>query len=130
MTPAKLFGKALRRCRKASGLSQAELAGALGYCKSYIGHFEHGRRLPSKELVARLDEHLGSGRMLTDLRKQLIIASVVMAGPAADDQSSKSDLNDPEINQVLDALTEALARLARLREEPERPDENSATQIR
>ena len=71
MTPPGLFGAALRECRHAAGRSQDELAQAIRYHKSYIGHLEHGRRFPSEELTAQIDTFLHANNLLVDLRRHL-----------------------------------------------------------
>lgn len=58
---AHAFAAALRRLRKAAGLSQKQLAGAVGLTQGAIGHLETGRRgvTQSPDLVARLEQVLG-----------------------------------------------------------------------
>lgn len=48
----------LRSTRLARGMSQDDLAKAVGITKSYLSHIEHGRRQPPAILLHRLNEQL------------------------------------------------------------------------
>lgn len=48
----------LRSTRLARGMSQDDLAKAVGISKSYLSHIEHGRRPLADDLLQRLTEHL------------------------------------------------------------------------
>jgi SOS-response transcriptional repressor LexA len=71
---AHAFAAALRRLRKAAGLSQKQLAVAVGRTQGAIGHLETGRRgvKQSPDLVARLEQVLGvpSGTLAQYLPKE------------------------------------------------------------
>jgi transcriptional regulator with XRE-family HTH domain len=55
------FGEKLRTLRKQRGLSQRELAEALGYVSAtaYISDFENGRRKPTLEFALKVSEYFG-----------------------------------------------------------------------
>ena len=55
------FGEKLRILRKQRGLSQRELAEALGYVSAtaYISDFENGRRKPTLEFALKVSEYFG-----------------------------------------------------------------------
>src|SRR5437016_1775963 len=68
---------AVRSRREEIGLSQTDLAKALGVSKSMLSHIEAGKRQPTEEQVAQLATVLrmpsdllllGSGRMPADVR--------------------------------------------------------------
>lgn len=52
------FGKKLRECREAKGLSQQELAKKLGSAHTVIGRYERDEMLPSIDVVRKLAEAL------------------------------------------------------------------------
>jgi len=49
-----LFGSSLRQCRRAKGLTQAQLAEATELSLEMIGRLERGRTAPSFETIAAL----------------------------------------------------------------------------
>ena len=53
------FGRAIRYHRERSGLSQSELAKAVGLDQSYISKVEHGITLPTIATYAALADVLG-----------------------------------------------------------------------
>jgi transcriptional regulator with XRE-family HTH domain len=55
------FGEKLRILRKRHGLSQRELAEALGYVSAtaYISDFETGKRKPTLEMVLKVADFFG-----------------------------------------------------------------------
>lgn len=55
------FGSALRRRRRAAGLSQPELAAEVRWSQSRVSRAESGEALPSEDMAARLDEALAAG---------------------------------------------------------------------
>lgn len=55
------IGDLLKTTRRKAGLSQADLAAAVGYSKARISEIERGRGSPSPELAAELDRALNSG---------------------------------------------------------------------
>ncbi len=58
MSLSALTGTRLRERRQASGLRQAELAGAVGISASYLNLIEHNRRRIADDLLARLADRL------------------------------------------------------------------------
>jgi transcriptional regulator with XRE-family HTH domain len=56
---AKRFGAGLREIRHARGLTQAVLAGRVGVAPNYLALLERGERMPSFEILARLQLGLG-----------------------------------------------------------------------
>lgn len=66
----KQLGAEIRRVRKAAGLSQPQLAQAVGYSRQYISSAENPHHpLPSAELVQAIDRRLDAGNALIELRK-------------------------------------------------------------
>ena len=53
------FGKKLRECREAKGLSQQELAKKLGSAHTVIGRYERDEMTPSIEVAKLLDTTVG-----------------------------------------------------------------------
>ncbi|MFJ4620389.1 helix-turn-helix domain-containing protein [Streptomyces sp. NPDC088812] len=66
-TAAEDFAEAVRRLRRERGLSLSELAERVNYSKSHLSNVEHGRKRPNRELAAKLDAALDSGRTLRRL---------------------------------------------------------------
>lgn len=58
MDVVRLFGKNVRRFRKAKGLSQEELALSVGMKRSYVSDLERGTRNPTIRALGRLAEAL------------------------------------------------------------------------
>jgi len=58
------FAAEVARLRADAGLSLAELARAAHSSRGYLHHVEHGRRWPSRSVVAALDAALGAGGAL------------------------------------------------------------------
>ncbi len=52
-------GKRIEHARKAKGLTQAQLGGAIGKTKSAIGNYEQGTREPNAETLHAIAEALG-----------------------------------------------------------------------
>ncbi|TCC46525.1 XRE family transcriptional regulator [Kribbella capetownensis] len=59
------FGRELRQCRQAAGLSLRQLAARVGYDHSYLSQVERGRRPGSADLARLCDRELGTGGRLT-----------------------------------------------------------------
>jgi transcriptional regulator with XRE-family HTH domain len=57
-TVAELFGTALRRVRRARGLSQEALAEATGLSANFVGEMERGLKAPGLGVVVRLSRAL------------------------------------------------------------------------
>ena len=53
-----LFGSSLRQCRRARGLTQAQLAEATELSLEMVGRLERGRTAPSFETIAALADAL------------------------------------------------------------------------
>lgn len=131
------FGQKLKELRNAKGLSQVALARRVGFSASLIGHYETGRQLPRLEVAARLDEHLGSGTTLADLRKQLFVGSTTASpteSPAANVAPLvESDLlASPKVQAALDTLrhalvVEAIAKARATAETPTSPADRSGS---
>ncbi len=47
------FGSLLRQLRKRAGMTQSDLAAALGYSKSFVGALENDQRLPDLDMVVQ-----------------------------------------------------------------------------
>jgi transcriptional regulator with XRE-family HTH domain len=55
-----IFGKKLRKLRKAKGITQQQLAEKLGFVSnSYVSEVESGKFIPSKEKLKRIAKALG-----------------------------------------------------------------------
>jgi transcriptional regulator with XRE-family HTH domain len=65
MTPT--LGDQVRDARVEAGISLRELARQLERAPSYLNDIEHGRRVPSEEVLKSLAEalHLDAGRLMT-----------------------------------------------------------------
>jgi transcriptional regulator with XRE-family HTH domain len=66
-----LFGRKLRRLRERAGLSQSELAHALGLSersKGYISEIEGGKKLPPAETIVKIADyfHVTTDYLLRD----------------------------------------------------------------
>lgn len=48
-----MFSSTLKKLREDAGLSQEELANALGICKSTVGMYEQGKRMPKTDTVLK-----------------------------------------------------------------------------
>ena len=46
-----MFGEVLKKLRKDAGMSQEELADAIGMSKSAVGMYEQGKRIPHNREV-------------------------------------------------------------------------------
>ncbi len=65
-----LLGFEIRKARQKYGLSQPQLAKAVGYSRQYISSAENPQHpLPSAELVQAIDRHLNADNTLVELRK-------------------------------------------------------------
>jgi transcriptional regulator with XRE-family HTH domain len=71
MTAATRLAREIRRLRKATGLSHAQLASKIGYTRQYVSMAERlGKGLPAEPLVQAIDEALDANGSLTKLRHQ------------------------------------------------------------
>ncbi len=65
MTDAQVAAKLIREIRAERGLSQAELARATGLTRSVVNAYEHGRRQPGVDALARIAESTGMRLQVT-----------------------------------------------------------------
>lgn len=103
------FGQQLRRLRQQRGLSLRELAKRALHAKTLIGDRENGKRTPTADVAARLDQLLDGGGVLTAAAEQLATDNAtparlahVAAAPRTVDAAS------------VDALAGVLANMRRL----------------
>lgn len=75
------FGEALRRLR--GDLSTRELARRANVSKSYVSSLEHGKGLPSKQIVASLEKALNAEGQLADTLKRREVLSLIGGSLAA-----------------------------------------------
>lgn len=64
------FGAELRQCRKAAGLSLADLALRVHYSKSHLSKIENGRNSAGTDLARQCDAALGTGGRLAALAER------------------------------------------------------------
>ncbi len=69
---ADAFGDRVRSARSAKGYSQEHLAELSGVHRTYIGHVENGRVMPSLDTVAMISNALGT--TMSDLLAGLSVA--------------------------------------------------------
>lgn len=50
----KVLGRKIQKARKASGLTQEELADKVGVSRAYMGYIEQGRNVPSVEILSKI----------------------------------------------------------------------------
>lgn len=86
----------IRCLRKASNLSQPELAGMIGYTRQYVSMAERvGKNLPSRELIKAIDNALGANGSLIALRQHAKAEQAALRqrastpSPAADEREPK-----------------------------------------
>jgi transcriptional regulator with XRE-family HTH domain len=65
---AALFGAKLRKLRDKAGLSQAQLAEAVGYSHDTISKVETAAQAPSPQLAELLDAHFGTDELFQELQ--------------------------------------------------------------
>ena len=96
----KAFGPRLKWWREHRGLSQLALAGSAETSQRHLSFLESGRAAPSREMVLRLSAVLD-----VPLRQQNALMLAAGFAPVW----RESDLSDPELAQVSDALDSMLA---------------------
>ena len=96
----KAFGPRLKWWREHRGLSQLALAGSADISQRHLSFLESGRAEPSREMVLRLSAVLD-----VPLRQQNALMLAAGFAPVW----RESDLSDPELAQVSDALDSMLA---------------------
>jgi len=95
------FRDILRRARRAGGMTQLALAGAVGVTRSYINMVERGKvRPPSTGVVARLEDALG----LTEGELQFLAALDRMPAKSADMIRQSSGLDEADAGGLRDLL--------------------------
>ncbi|MBC3843925.1 helix-turn-helix domain-containing protein [Streptacidiphilus sp. 4-A2] len=62
-----MFGKTLKRCREAVGVTQVQLAEAVFVNRTSYAKYEAGTEVPPRELAVRCDKELGTGEILTGM---------------------------------------------------------------
>ena len=74
------FGKKLKDAREAKGLSQQELAKAIGSINTVIGRYERDEMKPSIDVVKRLSEELGTtvGYLIGEAKEANLLKDPVM----------------------------------------------------
>jgi transcriptional regulator with XRE-family HTH domain len=69
------FGRMLKLLRVAASLERADLGARLGYSASTIASYEQGRRIPQPVFIDRVDEVLGAGGVLRELKEEVARAA-------------------------------------------------------
>lgn len=125
-----LLGQALRRLRKARGMTQAALAAAISYDKSLISHVEHGV-IPSPEFVVACDDCLRGDGLL-----QRLFEGSTGTAPDVDDDSAAPPAGSIDFSYLrgelarLNTTTEAiLAALAGIVQVPKQRRESTASEL-
>jgi len=80
------FGRLVRDTRRRRGLSQAELAKALGVTPSLVSKLERGHMTPSPRVAERCKEVLGESNLAREVRSARVIDPAVHEGPDAPGQ--------------------------------------------
>ena len=97
------FGRELRQCRQAAGLSLRQLAARVGYDHSYLSQVERGRRPGSADLARLCDRELGTGSRLTGTYLRAHPNRTAAVRPVGSGRPAAS------LTAVWDGLTSALA---------------------
>lgn len=92
MTPRPAIGQRIREARLRTGLSQTELAG-VDISPSYVSLVEHGKRMPSREVLEVL-----SGRLGVDVRELVDETDEPELAPAVPE--SAAGAAGPEVRRV------------------------------
>ncbi|MCY0092827.1 helix-turn-helix domain-containing protein [Hoeflea ulvae] len=102
MTP---FGQALRRLRAARGVTQRQMAAAMGVSPAYLSALEHGRRSePSWEFIQRT---IGYFNIIWDEAEELQMLAHLSRPKVTIDTSGLS----PKATEIANRLAGAIARL-------------------
>jgi ribosome-binding protein aMBF1 (putative translation factor) len=75
---AQTFGEQIAEARKGTGRSLRDLAAAIGRSPSYLNDIEHGRRVPSSDVVTELAEAL-------HLDRDVLLAAAGRVGDGAEE---------------------------------------------
>lgn len=113
-----LFGDRLRELRTERGLSQDDLAQAMGYTKTAISQYELGKRVPSYPTLTKMAAYFGVttdwllGR--TDRRRSVLHGSEEEAAPDTPKSAAQRRIYDvaaragqlppDKIDQIADAM--------------------------
>lgn len=109
------FAGELRRRREAAGFSQTELANRVGYSREYVSRAERPTKgLASAELVRVIDDALHARGELVALRAAAHDGRLTRRRPgpetaAAGARAARPDGTDADLDQVRQALNEAIA---------------------
>lgn len=115
------FGDAVRRLREAAGLSQRELARRVPISQSALSRYESGLQRPDERTTARLDELLGAGGLLLELRPAL--GSGTLSAAAEEQLGEVAERPRLVDSAALDSLAGVLTAVRRLE------DETSSTHV-
>lgn len=91
-------GERIKKARKNAGMTQKELADALGVDESYISQYETGRRSPKLQTMHKLAEAL-----------KLSSPALLMFDPITDEENEKP--TDIDVDGLNRELTDCLRRL-------------------
>ena len=121
MTP---FGLKLRELRRAKGVSQKEMAGALGISAAYLSALEHGRRgIPTWAMVQKM---IGYFNIIWDDAEELqrlaetshprVVIDTSGLSPRATELANRlskdiSQLDEKDIDSLMSRLDAALERM-------------------
>ncbi|GAA3000283.1 hypothetical protein GCM10010483_51570 [Actinokineospora diospyrosa] len=88
--------KEIKRLRLEAGLSQPELATRIGYTRQYVSLAERpNKNLPSLELIGALDQCLGAGGALVELRARAKEEQVRRRGENSSQTATSGSRNAP-----------------------------------
>ncbi len=95
-SPLVIFGDELRHHREAAGLTQLQVADALGYTEGQVGHIENGRRKPSEKAAKGSDTLFGTGGLFVRLydRVQRMPSYPTWFGPWAEAERTADSVHN------------------------------------
>lgn len=114
-----LISQSLASLRKGKGLSQKEVAAALGISQATYSTYERGRTEPPAELMIRLSFFYGVSVDVI-MQRDRLIRNAVEAQRQLDDlkkqmqELSEASTDNPESRALIDAMTELLEATERL----------------
>ncbi|MEW2300989.1 helix-turn-helix transcriptional regulator [Streptomyces sp. NPDC006655] len=65
------IGRVIKKSRERRGLTQAELAAAIGYSEEQVSSVERGRRAPSEQFLEAADHALDAGGVIVGLKEDV-----------------------------------------------------------